>query len=77
MLEGLEVMSFKTVDHRYGIRRVLSMWRKKFTQAGTWEPIIEALRKIDAARLARQLEEQQQQSHPTETPECEKDLSHQ
>ena len=67
-LQSLEVMSLKTVDPRYGIRGVLATWRKKFPQAGTWEPIIEALKRIDAVRLGQQLEEQHRQPYLTSTP---------
>ena len=62
---SLEVMSFRTVDPHYGIWGALSKWRKKFPQAGTWQPIIEALRILGAVRLTQQLEEQHQKPHLT------------
>ena len=61
-LRVLQDMAYKTADPMYGIREVLFKWRMKFPQAGTWDTIIEALKRINAVRLARQLEKQHRQT---------------
>ena len=60
-LEAVEMAS-KTMDTRYGIRQVLSKWRRRFPQAATWDTIIDALKNIGAVRLAQELKKERQ--HP-------------
>ena len=67
-LEVLEAMALRTTDPQYGIRSVLIKWRKKFPEAASWDTIIKVLDKINAVRLARELEQQHPPSSPLSPP---------